>query len=82
MSDQKFSLDEELEHLRKRKSELLYMHCELVDFHAWFVKNRSRMSSKVDLSELEAAMLVLEDIVSDIEDETEIIEDAIAEGLQ
>ncbi len=77
MSDQKFSLDEERKQLLKRKSELRYIHCELVDFNAWFLKNRSRMSSKVDLSELEDAMLVLDDILSDIEDEIDVIEDAM-----
>lgn len=73
----KFSLEEELEQLRKRQRELRDIELKLEDFHDWFKKNQSRMSSSVDFSELEAAILVIGDLRSDIEDESEIVEEAI-----
>jgi len=70
----KMSLDDEIALLKKRRSELKTISCNLQDIFDWFKNNYPKIQAYVMFSGLEFAISEVDVVVGDLMDEIESLE--------
>ena len=65
------TLQDEYEHLRKRRDELKTIVCNLQDIYDWFDKNEIHLESTIDFRDLPEAIDEIDNTIYDLDDELE-----------
>jgi uncharacterized protein YggE len=76
-NESKFTLEDEIALLKKRRDELKTISCNIQDIFDWFENNNPKIQAYVMFTPLEFAINEVDVVVGDLKDEIEALEEKL-----